>query len=97
MASRWLANNYAYHIPYRAILPKPEECTNLLVPVALSCTHVVISSIRVEPTWMILGQSAGIAAALSVRQGVTVQQLPYSGLRERLLVQKQVLEICEDT
>jgi len=84
---------YAYHVPYRAILPKTEECTNLLVPVALSCTHVAISSIRVEPTWMILGQSAGIAAALSVQEEVSVQNLPYPQLRERLLVQKQVLDL----
>lgn len=86
-------HGYPFHIPYRAILPKAEECSNLLVPVALSCTHVAISSIRVEPTWMILGQSAGIAAALSAKQGVTVQSLPYPALRERLLAQKQVLDL----
>jgi hypothetical protein len=84
---------YAYHVPYRSILPKPNECSNLLVPVALSCTHVGISSIRVEPTWMILGQSAGVAAALAVAEGVAVQVLPYPVLRERLLAQKQVLDI----
>lgn len=48
-------HGYAYHIPYRSILPLAAECENLLVPVALSCTHVGLSSIRVEPTWMILG------------------------------------------
>ncbi|MEQ1850315.1 MAG: FAD-dependent oxidoreductase [Chthoniobacteraceae bacterium] len=86
-------HGYAYHIPYRSILPLPAECENLLVPVALSCTHVGISSIRVEPTWMILGQSAGVAGALAAKQNVTVQKLPYPALRERLLAQKQVLEI----
>jgi hypothetical protein len=86
---------YAYHVPYRSILPRPEECSNLLVPVALSCTHVGISSIRVEPTWMILGQSAGIAAALAVREKSSVQKLPYPPLRERLLAQKQVLDLPE--
>ncbi|MDP1590691.1 MAG: FAD-dependent oxidoreductase [Prosthecobacter sp.] len=86
-------HGYAYHIPYRAITPKAAECDNLLVPVALSCTHVGISSIRVEPTWMILGQSAGIAAALSAKQNLAVQKLPYPALRERLLAQKQVLEL----
>ena len=86
-------HGYPYHIPYRAITPKAAECDNLLVPVALSCTHVGISSIRVEPTWMILGQSAGIAAAVSAKQNVSVQKLPYSALRERLLAQKQVLEL----
>ena len=86
-------HGYAYHIPYRAITPKAVECDNLLVPVALSCTHVGISSIRVEPTWMILGQSAGIAAALSAKQNLAVQKLPYPALRERLLAQKQVLDL----
>ena len=88
-------HGYPYHIPYRAITPKPAECTNLLVPIALSCTHVGISSIRVEPTWMILGQSAGIAAALSAKQNLAVQKLPYATLRERLLAQKQVLNLPE--
>ncbi|RBP45055.1 FAD dependent oxidoreductase [Roseimicrobium gellanilyticum] len=86
-------NGFPYHIPYRAILPKAEECDNLLVPVALSCTHVAISSIRVEPTWMILGQSAGIAASMSAKQGAPVQRLEYPALRERLLAQKQVLAL----
>lgn len=86
-------HGYAYHIPYRAITPKAAECANLLVPVALSCTHVGMSSIRVEPTWMILGQSAGIAAALSAKQNLAVQKLPYPALRERLLAQKQVLDL----
>ncbi len=86
-------HGFPYHIPYRAILPKAAECDNLLVPVALSSTHVGISSIRVEPTWMILGQSAGIAAALSAKRNVAVQKLPYPLLRERLLAQKQMLEL----
>ncbi len=88
---------YAYHVPYRAILPKPVDCSNLLVPIALSCTHVGISSIRVEPTWMILGQSAGIAAALAAQEGVSVQQLTYGKLRKRLLTQRQVLELPESS
>ena len=86
---------FVYQVPYRSILPKPEECTNLLVPVALSCTHVGISSIRVEPTWMVLGQSAGIAAALAANreQQIAVQDLPYSELRKQLLAQGQVLDL----
>jgi hypothetical protein len=83
----------AYHVPYRSILPQQKECENLLVPVALSCTHVAISSIRVEPTWMILGQSAGIAAALSAKQGGAVQTLAYPALRARLVAQGQVLDL----
>lgn len=84
---------YAYQVPYRAILPKPEQCDNLLVPVALSCTHVGISSLRIEGTWMVIGQGAGIAAALAADQDVAVQSLEYKKLRERLLAQKQVLDL----
>ncbi|MFN9641552.1 MAG: FAD-dependent oxidoreductase [Pirellula sp.] len=84
---------YAYHVPYRSVLPKPDQCTNLLVPVALSCTHVGISSLRIEGAWMAIGQGAGIAAALSAKRGVDVQELPYPLLRERLISQGQVLEL----
>ncbi|MCX6889470.1 MAG: FAD-dependent oxidoreductase [Verrucomicrobia bacterium] len=86
-------HGYAYHIPYRAITPSASECSNLLVPVALSATHVAYSSVRVEPTWMAIGQSAGIAAALAAKAGVTVQALDYAKLRERLLAQHQVLDL----
>lgn len=86
-------HGYAYHVPYRAILPRPEQCDNLLVPVALSCTHVGMSSLRIEGTWMTVGQSAGIAAALSAERDVAVQTLAYPVLRERLLSRGQVLEL----
>jgi len=84
---------YRHQLPYRAITPKRAECQNLLVPVSLSCTHVAISSIRVEPTWMTLGHSAGIAAAMAAKANQAVQDLPYAKLREHLLAQRQVLEI----
>jgi hypothetical protein len=87
------AIGYRYQLPYRAITPKRAECQNLLVPVSLSSTHVAISSIRVEPTWMVLGHSAGIAAAMSAKVNEAVQDLPYAKLREHLIAQKQVLEI----
>ena len=86
-------HGYAYHVPYRAISPSASECSNLLVPVALSATHVAYSSIRVEPTWMAIGQSAGIAAALAAKAGVSVQALEYAQLRARLLAQHQVLDL----
>ncbi len=86
-------HGYAYHVPYRSITPSASECTNLLVPVALSATHVAYSSVRVEPTWMAIGQSAGVAAALAAKEGVTVQALDYPKLRERLLAQHQVLDL----
>ncbi len=87
---------YAYHVPYRSILPKPEQCNNLLVPVALSCTHVGISSLRIEGTWMIIGQSAGIAAALAANGDIAVQELPYPQLRQHLLARGQVLKLPGD-
>ncbi|HVJ67970.1 MAG TPA: FAD-dependent oxidoreductase, partial [Caulifigura sp.] len=79
-------------VPYRAITPKAEECTNLLVPVAISASHVAYSSIRVEPTWMTIGHSAGIAAALAAKEDVAVQHLLYRTLRSRLLAQKQIVD-----
>lgn len=88
-----LKQGYAYHVPYRSILPKPEQCDNLLVPVALSCTHVGISSLRIEGAWMVIGQAAGIAAALAADQDVAVQDLKYERLRRALLRQEQVLEL----
>ncbi|MCY2975004.1 MAG: FAD-dependent oxidoreductase [Planctomycetota bacterium] len=84
---------YAYHVPYRSVLPKAEQCVNLLVPVALSCTHVGMSSLRIEGAWMVIGQGAGVAAALAAKEMVNVQKLPYEKLRTRLLAQGQVLEL----
>jgi hypothetical protein len=91
--SRIPGQGYAYHVPYRAILPKPDQCDNLLVPVALSCTHVGISSLRIEGAWMVIGQGAGVAAALAAKDDVAVQMLDYAKLRERLLAQNQVLDL----
>ena len=84
---------YAYHVPYRAILPKPEQCDNLVVPVALSCTHVGMSSLRIEAAWMTIGQSAGVAAAIAAAADVPVQAVPYQNLRARLVAHKQVLDL----
>lgn len=83
----------AYQIPFRAITPRAEECVNLLVPVALSATHVAFSSIRVEPAWMVIGHSAGIAAALIAVEKQDVQQLDYATLKPRLEAQRQVVEL----
>ncbi len=84
-----------HQVPYRSLTPRRSECENLLVPVALSASHVAYSSIRVEPTWMMLGQSAGVAAALAAQKKLAVQDLPYAELRTRLLAQKQVLDLHE--
>lgn len=82
-----------YQVPYRAITPQAAECDNLLVPVALSSTHVALSSVRVEPAWMVIGHSAGVAAAVAAKSSVKVQDLPYPKLKEQLLAQKQVLDM----
>lgn len=84
-----------HQIPYRAITPKVKECSNLLVPVCLSSSHVAFSSIRVEPTWIVLGESSGIAAALAIEEGTTVQNVNYSSLAKRLKAKKVVLSLPE--
>ncbi|MFH5803438.1 FAD-dependent oxidoreductase [Alienimonas sp. DA493] len=81
-----------YPIAYRAITPKREECTNLLVPVCLSATHIAFGSIRMEPVFMTLGQSAATAAALAVERDVPVQDVDYASLRDRLLADEQRLD-----
>lgn len=81
-----------YPISYRSIVPKRGEPDNLLVPVCLSATHIGFGSIRMEPVFMVLGQSAAIAASLSIDQGISVQELPYETLKSALIVQKQRLE-----
>ncbi len=81
-----------YRISYRSIRPKREECTNLLVPVCLSASHIAYGSIRMEPVFMVLGQSAATAACLAIESGVVIQDVPYDRLRERLRDDGQVLE-----
>jgi hypothetical protein len=81
-----------YKIPYRAITPKPSECTNLLVPVCVSASHIAMTSIRMEPVWMILGESAGVAASMAVAENLPMQQVPYAAMKEKLVALKQKLE-----
>lgn len=80
-----------YPISYRAIVPKAEECANLLVPVCLSSSHIAYGSIRMEPVFMILGQSAATAAALALEKGCALQDVDYAELRTRLTLDGQVL------
>jgi len=75
-----------YEIPYRSLVPKREECDNLLVPVCLSASHVAFSSVRVEETWMMLGQAAGAAAAMAARRSTAVQDVDVPSLQGRLRV-----------
>jgi hypothetical protein len=81
-----------YPISYRSIVPKAGECENLLVPICLSATHIAYGSIRMEPVFMILGQSAATAAALAIDNKSSVQTVGYELLKVRLLADKQVLE-----
>jgi hypothetical protein len=81
-----------YPIGYGAILPKASECLNLSVPVCLSATHIAFGSIRMEPVFMVLGQSAATAAVLAIESGKPLQEVDRARLSERLVADKQVLE-----
>ncbi len=80
-----------YPVSYQAIVPRQSECANLLVPVCLSASHVAYGSIRMEPVFMILGQSAGAAAVLAIEDAVPVQAVNYKKLQARLLADRQRL------
>ena len=81
-----------YSIAYGALVPKRGEIANLFAPVACSATHIAYGSIRMEPVFMILGQSAATAAVLAIDGNLAVQDVPYAALRARLLEDGQVLE-----
>ena len=81
-----------YPISYRSIIPKAQECGNLLVPVCVSASHIAFGSIRMEPVFMVLGQSAATAACLAIDDNVPLQELDYGKLRQRLLADKQRLD-----
>lgn len=84
-----------YAISYGSIIPKREECQNLLVPVCVSSSHIAYGSIRMEPVFMILGQSAAIAACKAIDIDHAVQDIPYKVLKEKLLERGQVLALPE--
>jgi hypothetical protein len=81
-----------YQISLGSIMPKKEECSNLLVTVCVSCSHIAFGSIRMEPVFMILGQSAGTVAALAIEKNRKVQNVSYKDIKETLLSDGQVLE-----
>lgn len=89
----YFRNNPPYTISYRALVPKKDQCTNLLVPVCLSSSHVAYGTIRMEPVYMVLGQSAGAAAALAVNEGQPVQDISYAHLKEQLLQAGQIISL----
>jgi hypothetical protein len=80
-----------YQIAYGSIVPKKSECKNLLVPVCLSSSHIAFGSIRMEPVFMILGQSAATAASIAIDDDVAVQDVKYDKLKKLLIDDKQRL------
>ena len=82
-----------YQISYGSLVPKMGQAENLLVPVCLSSSHIAYGSMRMEPVFMILGQSAATAAVMAIEGKMAVQALPYEALKARLLTDGQVLEM----
>lgn len=83
---------YAYQIPYRALLPKVAQCSNLLVPGAASYTHVAFCTLRLESVWMITGQAAGAAAVMASKADAEVHKVDVAKLQQKLRDQKQVVD-----
>jgi hypothetical protein len=81
-----------YQIDLGAILPQRDQCTNLLVPVCVSSSHIAFGSIRMEPVFMILGQSAATLASIAVKKGGSIYKISYNDLKSRLLDDGQILE-----
>jgi len=84
-----------YPLPYRSIVPRRNECTNLFVTFCLSASHIAFGSIRMEPVFMVLSQSAAIAAAIAIEGKLPVQDVPYEVLRPELLARQQILKPVE--
>ncbi len=87
----WHTPPRPYGISYRSIIPKKGECENLFSPICLSASHVAHGSIRMEPVFMALSQSAAIAAGLAIDSKVSVHDVPYPALREKLEAAKQIV------
>jgi len=81
-----------FPISYRSVVPKKEECTNLLVPICLSASHIAFGSIRMEPVFMVLGQSSAVIATMAIDEKKAVQELSYSKIKASLIKMGQVLE-----
>jgi len=90
----WRVPPKPYGISYRSIIPRKGECENLFSPVCISASHVAHGSIRMEPVFMALSQSAAIAAGLAIDYSLSVQDVPYPDLREKLLAARQIVDLC---
>ena len=85
-----------FPVSYRALVPKSTECLNILTPWSVSSSHLAFASVRMEPVFMILGQSAGAAACLAIDERCSVQDVPYARLKAQLLKEGQRLEMNLD-
>lgn len=85
-----------YEIPYRALIPKKSETENLIVSVCISASHSAYSSVRMEPQYMIMGEAAGIAAAISIRNNNNVQEIDYDELKTKLINNGSILKLKAD-
>mgnify|MGYP001025855889 CR=1 FL=1 len=85
-----------FGVSWQALLPKAEECTNLITPTCPSSSYVAYGAIRILPTFMVLGQSAGCAAAIAIDQQSAVQEIDYTSLQNQLLQNEQILSIPEN-
>jgi hypothetical protein len=81
-----------FAISYKSVVPKKNECDNLIVPVCLSASHIAFGSIRMEPVFMVLGQSSAVIACLGIEEGKAVQDLDYNILRKELIRQDQIFD-----
>ncbi len=87
-----VSTNGPYTISYGSLVPKKEDCENLLVPICVSSSHIAFGSIRMEPVFMILGQSAATAAVLAIDWDTSVQEVDYNTLKEVLVSKGQIIE-----
>ena len=85
-----------FGISWRSLIPKTDECTNLLTPTCISSTYVAYGAIRILPTFMILGQSAGMAASIAIEKEIPIQHVEYSDLRTGLIKSGQILDIPDN-
>jgi len=85
-----------FGISWRSVIPKSRECTNLLTPTCVSSSYVAYGAIRILPTFMIIGQSTGLAASMAIDNGTTIQEIEYSDLRAGLIESGQILNIPDN-